>query len=62
MGRAADRAGIRLHGSKGAAVRATRGQTDRVLYKSAVATQDGLDFKEMASCPISNRAEDPRPL
>ncbi len=49
MGRAADRAGIqfrRLNARKGAAVRATRGQMDRVLYKSAVRqaleTQDGL--------------------
>ena len=49
MGRAADRAGIqfrRLNARKGAAVRATRGQMDRVLYKSAVCqaleAQDGL--------------------
>lgn len=49
MGRAADRAGIqfrRLNARKGAAVRATRGQMDRVLYKSAVRqaleAQDGL--------------------
>ncbi len=49
MGRAADRAGIqfrRLNARKGAAVRATRGQMDRVLYRSAVRqaleTQNGL--------------------
>ncbi len=49
MGRAADRAGIQfrlLNARKGAAVRATRGQMDRVLYRSAVRqaleTQDGL--------------------
>ena len=39
MARAADRAGIhwrRLNASKGAAVRATRCQADRVLYKAAI--------------------------
>jgi len=39
MARAADRAGIQfrtLNGSKGAAVRATRAQADRTLYKDAI--------------------------
>ncbi|MEM9741263.1 MAG: tRNA uridine-5-carboxymethylaminomethyl(34) synthesis enzyme MnmG [Pseudomonadota bacterium] len=39
MGRAADRAGIQfrtLNGSKGPAVRATRAQADRVLYRQAI--------------------------
>ncbi len=39
MARATDRAGIQfrvLNGSKGPAVRATRAQTDRVLYKAAI--------------------------
>ncbi len=39
MGRAADRGGIQfrtLNASKGAAVRATRAQADRVLYKQAI--------------------------
>ena len=39
MAKAADRAGIqfrRLNASKGAAVRATRAQSDRILYKAAI--------------------------
>ncbi|MBF0264456.1 MAG: tRNA uridine-5-carboxymethylaminomethyl(34) synthesis enzyme MnmG [Gammaproteobacteria bacterium] len=39
MGKAADKAGIqfrRLNASKGAAVRATRAQSDRILYKAAI--------------------------
>ena len=39
MARAADHAGIQfrvLNGSKGAAVRATRAQADRILYKAFV--------------------------
>jgi tRNA uridine 5-carboxymethylaminomethyl modification enzyme len=50
MGRAADRAGIHfrvLNGSKGPAVRATRAQADRVLYRQAVRqlieAQDNLE-------------------
>lgn len=42
MGRAADRAGIHyrvLNGSKGPAVRATRAQADRALYKKVVRSQ-----------------------
>lgn len=51
MAHAADRAGIQwrtLNASKGPAVRATRCQADRALYKAAirrmVETQDGLDI------------------
>lgn len=51
MGRAADRAGIHfrtLNGSKGPAVRATRAQADRVLYKAvirqALESQDNLSI------------------
>jgi tRNA uridine 5-carboxymethylaminomethyl modification enzyme len=39
MARATDRAGIQfrvLNGRKGPAVRATRAQTDRILYKAAI--------------------------
>ncbi len=55
MGRAADRAGIQwrtLNASKGAAVRATRCQADRVLYKAAIRTliehQPGLAVFQQA--------------
>ncbi|MEM1434070.1 MAG: tRNA uridine-5-carboxymethylaminomethyl(34) synthesis enzyme MnmG [Pseudomonadota bacterium] len=51
MGKAADRAGIQfrtLNGSKGPAVRATRAQADRVLYRQAIRelieAQKGLDL------------------
>ncbi|MBN3859011.1 tRNA uridine-5-carboxymethylaminomethyl(34) synthesis enzyme MnmG [Neisseriaceae bacterium PsAf] len=51
MGWAADQAGIqfrRLNASKGPAVRATRAQADRLLYKAAIRTtlenQDNLDL------------------
>jgi len=55
MGRAADRGGIQfriLNASKGAAVRATRAQADRLLYKavvrSAVENQPGLSIFQQA--------------
>ena len=55
MGQAADRAGIQwrtLNASKGPAVRATRCQADRVLYKAAirrmVETQPNLDLFQQA--------------
>jgi tRNA uridine 5-carboxymethylaminomethyl modification enzyme len=53
MARAIDRAGIQfrtLNASKGAAVRATRAQADRELYRAAIRTtllgQEGLDIVE----------------
>ncbi len=55
MGRAADRAGIHfrvLNASKGPAVRATRGQADRVLYRQAIRAllerQPGLTLFQQA--------------
>ena len=55
MARAIDRAGIQfrtLNASKGPAVRATRGQADRELYRHAIRemleTQQGLDIVEAA--------------
>ncbi len=55
MGHAADRAGIQwriLNASKGPAVRATRCQADRILYKAAirrlVETQERLDLFQQA--------------
>ncbi len=55
MGRAADRAGIHfrvLNASKGPAVRATRGQADRVLYRQAIRVllerQPGLTLFQQA--------------
>ncbi len=55
MGKAADHAGIqfrRLNSSKGAAVRATRAQTDRLLYKAfvrkALENQENLSLFQQA--------------
>lgn len=55
MGKAADKAGIQfrvLNASKGPAVRATRAQIDRVLYKSAIRyaleTQENLSLFQQA--------------
>jgi tRNA uridine 5-carboxymethylaminomethyl modification enzyme len=64
MGRAADRAGIqfrRLNARKGPAVRATRGQMDRVLYKSAVRqaleTQAGLVIFQQSVADLMVRGD-----
>jgi tRNA uridine 5-carboxymethylaminomethyl modification enzyme len=57
MGRAADRAGIQwrtLNASKGPAVRATRCQADRVLYKAAVRRQ----LESQANLSIFQQAVD----
>jgi tRNA uridine 5-carboxymethylaminomethyl modification enzyme len=65
MGRATDRAGIQfrvLNARKGPAVRATRAQTDRVLYRAAireiVESQPGLDVFQQSVTDL--RVEDGR--
>ncbi|MCC7258642.1 MAG: tRNA uridine-5-carboxymethylaminomethyl(34) synthesis enzyme MnmG [Gammaproteobacteria bacterium] len=64
MARAADRAGIHfrtLNASKGAAVRATRAQADRLLYRQAVRAlleaQPGLTLLEAEVADLSLKAD-----
>ncbi len=64
MARAADRAGIQfrvLNARKGPAVRATRAQADRVLYRQAIREMvehaDGLDIFQQAVVDLEVRGE-----
>ena len=62
MAQAADRAGIQfrtLNASKGPAVRATRAQADRVLYKQAIRSHAG-EPAEPHAVPAGSRRSDRR--